>query len=62
MGDDIGARFEEVTSVIPFAAILQGRARVSLGEIGVGRVAGGVLLYGVLLFGHQAVIGVSPLP
>lgn len=57
--------FEAVTSVLPFAAMAQGRtkggAAASLGLIGVWRIAGGVLLYGMLLFGHQAVTGVSPL-
>ena len=53
--------FESATSVVPFAALFRGRAHVSLGQIGVWRIAGGVVLYGVLLFGHQAVIGVSPL-
>ena len=53
--------FEAVTSVLPFAALARGRARVNLGQIGVWRIAGGVMLYGLLLFGHRAVIGVSPL-
>ncbi len=53
--------FETGTSLVPFAAMISGRARVSLGRIGVWRIVGGVAVYGVLLFGHQAVIGVSPL-
>ncbi|MCH7942787.1 MAG: NnrU family protein [Proteobacteria bacterium] len=53
--------FEAATSLLPFAAVAGGRAKVSLGRIGVWRIAGGVLLYGILLFGHRAVIGVSPL-
>lgn len=53
--------FEAGTSMVPFAAIMSGRARVTLGQIGVWRIAGGVALYGVLLLGHQTVIGVSPL-
>ena len=53
--------FEAVTSVLPFAAVAGGRAKLSLGRIGVWRIAGGVLLYGALLFGHRAVIGVSPM-
>ena len=53
--------FEAVTSVLPFAAVAGGRAKLSLGRIGIWRIAGGVLLYGILLFGHRAVIGVSPL-
>ena len=61
MMGDAWDSFEAVTSVLPFAALARGRARVNLGQIGVWRIAGGVLLYGLLLFGHRAVIGVSPL-
>ena len=53
--------FEAVTAVLPFAALAGRRAKLSLGRIGAWRIVGGVLLYGLLLFGHQAVIGVSPL-
>ena len=61
MGGKAWQSFEAATSVLPFAALPQGRARLSLRDIGAWRIAGGVLLYGVLLFGHKAVIGVSPL-
>ena len=61
MMDEGWKTFESATSVVPFAALIQGRAGVSLGQIGVWRIAGGVLLYGALLYGHQTVIGVSPL-
>ena len=60
MGEDWEG-FAMVTSVLPFAALAQGRASVTLGRIGVGRIAGGVLLYAALLFGHRTLIGVSPL-
>lgn len=60
MGDDWKA-FEAVTSVTPFAAVISGCASLSLSAIGLWRIAGGMVLYVVLLFGHQTVIGVSPL-
>ena len=53
--------FAGATSNVPFAAIVAGRTRVSLKEIGYGRLAAGVVLYMVLLLGHEAVIGVAPL-
>jgi uncharacterized membrane protein len=46
-------RFAAVTSIVPFAAILQGRNRFSLGEIGLMRLGGGLLLYVVFLFAHE---------
>ena len=60
MGGDWEA-FARATSGVPFLAIFQGRATFSLGEIGVVKIVGGFVLYTVFLFGHQAVIGVSPL-
>jgi uncharacterized membrane protein len=45
--------FAAASSVIPFAAILQGRARVSLTEIGWKRIATGIILYVLLLFTHR---------
>ena len=53
--------FAGATSNLPFAAIVAGRTRVSLKEIGYGRLAAGLVLYMVLLLGHEAVIGVAPL-
>ncbi len=53
--------FAGATSNVPFAAIAAGRTRVSLQEIGYGRLAAGLVLYLVLLLGHEAVIGVAPL-
>ena len=44
--------FETGTSLVPFAAMISGRARVSRGRIGGWRIAGGVAVYGVLLLGH----------
>ena len=53
--------FAGATSNVPFAAIAAGRTRLSLKEIGYGRLAAGLVLYVVLLLGHEAVIGVAPL-
>lgn len=52
--------FAQKTSFVPFAATIQRRNRVSLGEIGWWRLALGVALYAVLLWGHQWLFGVSP--
>lgn len=60
MGGDWRA-FAGATSNLPFAAIAAGRTRVSLKEIGYGRLVAGLVLYLVLLLGHEAVIGVAPL-
>lgn len=57
------ARFSAVTSWLPFAAIAQGRASLSLGEIGWWRLLLGLVLYALLVSGlHLLVFGVSALP
>lgn len=50
------------TSVVPFAAVAQGRNRLVWNEIGLWRAGLGVLLWALLLYLHPIVIGVSPLP
>lgn len=50
------------TSYLPFGAILSGRTRVTLGEVGCWRLAGGVALYIVLLAAHGRLFGVNPWP
>ena len=50
-------RFAEVTSNLPFAALLAGRSKVSLREIGVAPVLAGLLLYGVLFLAHPYITG-----
>lgn len=56
------AKLTAVTSIIPFVAIIQGRTRVTLGEIGYGRIAGALLLYALLLGHlHELLMGVSPM-
>jgi len=49
-------------SALPFLAVLQGRARPRLKEIGYGRIAAALVLYLVILFAHEHVIGLSALP
>ncbi len=56
------ARFAAVTSVFPLGAVLDGRARVDLGEIGWWRLGIGVVVYFVLLFGHGWAIDVRVAP
>lgn len=50
------------TSYLPFGAVLSGRTRVGLGEIGYARLALGVVLYGVLLAVHGSLFGVDRWP
>lgn len=52
-----------VTSVVPFVAVLQGRNRLDLKEIGWLRVLGGLFFFfATLLWSHRVLIGASPLP
>ena len=53
--------FLQATSNLPFAAILQRRQRLAVGEIGLWRVALALGLYVVLLWLHPRLFGVSPL-
>lgn len=50
------------TSAIPFLALIQGRTRVTLAEIGLWRIVLGLALHVALLYAHRFVFGVSPLP
>ncbi len=54
-------RFAAETSYIPFAALIGGRTRLGLRELGVWRPIAGVALFVALYFAHEPVIGVSPL-
>jgi uncharacterized membrane protein len=59
--DPVGfAAFEARTSVVPFAAIAQGRNHLVWSEIGWARLAIAALLYAALLGLHPLVIGASP--
>jgi len=50
------------TSLIPFAAVFQGRVRLSELRVDPFRTASALALYVTLLAAHPLVIGVSPLP
>lgn len=52
------ARFEAVTSNVPFAAIVQGRNKLALGEIG-WRGLAGVAIAVIVALAHQSLFGVS---
>ncbi len=52
------ARFAEVTSNLPFAALVTGRTRLRLRDISPLRVIAGLLLYAVLFRGHAIIAGV----
>jgi uncharacterized membrane protein len=54
--------FAAQTSNVPFAAILAGRQKLSLSEIGWWRLALAVILWAVVLWGHQYAFGVRALP
>jgi uncharacterized membrane protein len=53
-------RFAEVTSNVPFGAIVNGRNRFRFGEIGWKRIGAGVALYVVLLLAHPYLFGARP--
>lgn len=55
-------RYAGQTSLAPFVAILRGRTRLVLGEIGWLRLGVGLGLYAVLLAVHTWIVGASPLP
>ncbi len=50
--------FRAVTSNLPFAAILAGRNRLALGELGIGKMLLALLLYVVVIASHRWVAGV----
>jgi uncharacterized membrane protein len=59
---DVWTSFLRETSIVPFAAILQGRNRLALGELGWKGPLGGLLLWALLLLFHATLFGGSPLP
>jgi uncharacterized membrane protein len=59
---DRWTKFAAETSALPFAAIVQGRQKLRLGEIGWLRLAAGVVVWAILLWAHPLLFGVSPLP
>ena len=54
--------FAAVTSLVPFQAILQGRNKLVLGELGAFRLALSAAVYVALLLGHAYLFGASPWP
>jgi len=52
-------KFASVTSNVPFAAIAQGRNRISFYEVGPWRVLGGLLLFAILVAAHPYLFGAS---
>ena len=61
----LGARYDAFvaqTSNVPFAAILAGRQKLSIGEIGWWRLLLAVVIWAAVLATHQMAFGVSPLP
>lgn len=54
------AAFARVTSILPFAAIRQGRNQFAFAEIGLWRMAVGVLLWFMLIALHRPVYDVNP--
>ena len=62
LGAPAWAAFAGQTSILPFAAIAQGRNTLRLGELGWWRPAAGLLAYALMLGGHVHLIGVSPFP
>ena len=62
---DFGAEYQGFmarTSLLPFLALAQGRARFSWAALGWWRVGLSAAVYAALLFGHQYFIGRSALP
>lgn len=61
-GGEAWTHFTAASSIMPFAAIAQGRARVGFSEIGWNRITGGIVVYAILLFGHRIFIDAPLLP
>ena len=55
------ARFAAVTSNVPFLAIVQGRNRLDLKEIGLRNPLIGLALYGLFFWFHPQIFGANPL-
>ena len=56
------ARLAAQTSFVPFAALVAGRTRLTLRELGLWRIALGLGLYVLFLFLHPLLFGVAVLP
>jgi uncharacterized membrane protein len=62
LGPEVWDGFIAKTSIIPFRAILEGRASFQPGSLGWWRPAAGGVAYALMLGGHAHIIGVSPFP
>lgn len=54
--------FAQKTSLVPFAAMISGRAKLRLSEVGVVRVLITAFLYTAILHTHALIVGASPFP
>ncbi len=54
--------FAAQTSNIPFGAVLTGRTKLKLGEIGLKRIAATLVVFLMVLFGHGWLFGQIPFP
>lgn len=59
---DAWSAYVERTSVVPFAAIARGKARLSLRDIGIVRLVITAVIYVGILHTHALVVGASPFP
>ena len=59
MGADWDA-FAAKTSLIPFGAIVAGRNKLSLGEIGIIRLVAAGIIFGLIFWGHAWMFGAAP--
>jgi uncharacterized membrane protein len=59
---DAWNRYAAVTSNVPFAAIVEGRNTLKIGELGWWRTLLTLVVYGLFLHLHKTLFGVSPLP
>lgn len=58
---DAWLSYERQTSLLPFLALVLGRTRMRIEEIGWHRIAGGLALYAALLAVHPWLFGINPL-
>lgn len=61
LGEDF-ERYAQQTSNLPFVALLQGRTRLSVREVGIGRVLGVLAVFALLVSVHPFLFHAYPLP
>lgn len=62
LGAERWAPFAAQTSIVPFAALAQGRTTLDWRQLLTWRLAAAVALYALMLGGHAHIVGVSPFP